>query len=436
MINNNGTFDGAWNKGGGRHPDKAKIIALSQSIFSDQKAINDLAQWASREEETCNRVQKLRDGLSPECVKLVKDNWKLAKHFAAETSALNPYSLNDFSDYFLSALEVLCVCAVKYDPSKNASFTTYAYTSIKNRMLIENSYFAYAYRIPEKKMYLIGQIKHQSENMTEVRAAAKLGIRGFNSYQLISAMQHSKRLQDPIETDEGEMELEDVLADNNALTGREIEAQIDREYYLAKLSIALKKLPAFERTILSCRYGLNGKERKTLNELAKIYAQTIGGIRRAQMEAEEHLREIVVSLIEADNIKKQGEGKTFTRRFLITMLQPFTAPAVMPLTRDFWAMKIKSAVGIVESVMAAAMFPHSTAYDVMKKEVPTVAVIDFLKAKMPLKRYSFQLVMKPKIAVEPIPGSSTGISTCVRTCKVLAPSITAASSISFGRSCI
>ena len=49
----------------------------------------------------------------------------------------------------------------------------------------------------------------------------------------------------------------------------------------------------------------------------------------------------------------------------------------------------------------------------MKKEVPTVAVIDFLKARIPLNRYSFQLVMKPKIAVEPIPGSSTGMSTLV-----------------------
>ncbi len=293
MINNNGTFDGAWNKGGGRHPDKATIIALSQSIFSDIKAINDLAQWASKDEGTCNHVQKHRDGLDPERVKLVKDNWNLAKHFASETSALNPYSLNDFSDYFLSALEVLCVCAIKYDPSKNASFSTYAYTSIKNRMLIENSYFSYAYRIPEKKMYLIGEIRQESECMTEVQAAAKLGIRGYDSYQLISAMQHSKRLQDPIETDEGEMELGDVLADKDALTGREIEAQIDLDYYKAKLSIALNKLPAYERTLLSFRYGLNGSDCKTLDELAKIYALTTGEVYRAQKRAEKCLRKII-----------------------------------------------------------------------------------------------------------------------------------------------
>ena len=33
----------------------------------------------------------------------------------------------------------------------------------------------------------------------------------------------------------------------------------------------------------------------------------------------------------------------------------------MPFTKDFWAMKMNNAVGIVESVIAAAMFPHSTA---------------------------------------------------------------------------
>lgn len=31
-------------------------------------------------------------------------------------------------------------------------------------------------------------------------------------------------------------------------------------------------------------------------------------------------------------------------------------------TSDFWATKINSAVGMAESVMAAAMLPHSTAY--------------------------------------------------------------------------
>ena len=41
--------------------------------------------------------------------------------------------------------------------------------------------------------------------------------------------------------------------------------------------------------------------------------------------------------------------------------QPLTEPAVMPFTSDFWAIKMNSAVGMVDSVIAAAMFPHSTA---------------------------------------------------------------------------
>ena len=63
--------------------------------------------------------------------------------------------------------------------------------------------------------------------------------------------------------------------------------------------------------------------------------------------------------------------------FLMILSQPLTEPAVIPLTSDFCAMKMNSAVGIVqldqtwniinravgmvESVIAAAMLPHSTA---------------------------------------------------------------------------
>ena len=56
-----------------------------------------------------------------------------------------------------------------------------------------------------------------------------------------------------------------------------------------------------------------------------------------------------------DTYYRAGFADTQCRR------QPLTEPAVIPLTNPFCAIKMNSAVGMVESVMAAAMLPHSTA---------------------------------------------------------------------------
>ena len=302
-----------------KYPDKTKIAELSQRVFSEILAIRALNASDSDNVSKRQALQLLLEQLDHDRKQLVLENIPLAWKIARETWSLNTMGLNDINDYFQAGLEVLCSCAYHYNPENEASFGTYAYTCIKNRMILENAYSMYAIRIPEKQLYLVAGLKSQENGTTGAESGKKSVLTLKKNRKLMMLAQKEKSLQETVNTEDGDLEFGEILEDKNALTGEDIEAQIDESTMMAKLFIAYRMLTQEEQAILSCRYGLNGK-RMTIDELAEIYAVSRGRMYHMQLAAQRHLRKYIESLTQADVEKFMGEGNPFTPIFLIFVI--------------------------------------------------------------------------------------------------------------------
>ncbi len=307
-----------------KYPDKTKIAELSQRVFSEIMAIEALNASDSDDVSKREELQLLLDEFDHDRKQLVLENIPLAWKIARETWSLNTRGVNDFNDYYHAAVEVLCSCAVHYNPENNASFGTYAYTCIKNRMILENAGNMYALRIPEKQVYLIAGLKNQGNGKPGAKSGKKADRTLKKIRKLAMVAQKGKSLQETVNTEDGDLEFGEILADKNALTGADIEAQIDKTTMMAKFSIAFKMLTEEEQAILRCRYGLDGED-LTIAELADIYHITPGQLYSRQLEAQCNLRKNIESLTPADVEKFMGEGNTFTPFYLIIFLLSFSA---------------------------------------------------------------------------------------------------------------
>src|SRR5438093_2016864 len=113
--------------------------------------------------------------------------------------------------------------------------------------------------------------------------------------------------------------------------------------------------------------------------------------------------------------------------------QPFTAPAVSPVTTFRCTIKKKTTTGIAVSVAPAINGPQSAPRWVVKDASQTLSVcFSWLLSRTYAMMYSLQACMKPNIEVATNPGATSGKSTRMKAPNRVQPSIWAASSSSTG----
>ena len=230
---------------------------------------------------------------------LVLANLPRASKIAWETFRMNPDGLNELEDYRQTAMKVICVCARTFDWKLGCRFSTYVHRSLMHEMMRENARMGYAMRIPEENLARLGELRRESEKFGVDTAARNLEMTGESAARLLLACSYAKSLQDPVNTDDPDIELGDTIADARAVTAEEIEARIDQEELLKKLRIAFSALPDDERSLLEGRMGLRG-EPLPMRAFVGIAAGSISGVQKKQIAAEKHLREIFFSLPMAD----------------------------------------------------------------------------------------------------------------------------------------
>src|SRR5439155_12412703 len=112
----------------------------------------------------------------------------------------------------------------------------------------------------------------------------------------------------------------------------------------------------------------------------------------------------------------------------------FTAPKVRPRTSERWASQPARITGATASVEAADIFAQNSPSLVMKLEMKTGNVPEFALVRFTASRNSFQLKISDRSTVAARPGAVSGRTIRVMILRKPAPSTTAASRISFGRS--
>lgn len=136
-------------------------------------------------------------------------------------------------------------------------------------------------------------------------------------------------------------EIGDFVADDCSTTGLSEVLDDDNKRVLEEL---LQKLPEKLRVIVTLRFGLNGQEKQTLEQIGEIYAVTRERIRQLEAEGIEKLAFLF------RNREKLGDEAN--RQVIIHIPKPTRVRVVIPFSGPFEIVRIKSYRDVLTSSLS------------------------------------------------------------------------------------
>ena len=225
--------------------------------------------------------------------KLIEHNLRLvvsiAKHYTNRGLAL-PDLIEEGNLGLIHALE-------KYDPERGFRFTTYATwwirQAVERAIMNQSRTIRLPAHVVKELNVVLRALRHlETHGMAEGREASLedvahlLGKSIEQVRRVVGYNEHVASLDAPLDRESG-LSIGDGVADDAALApeillhNSEIEAWVRQ--WLAELSER-------QRTVIERRYGLNGRDAATLEELARELGVTRERVRQIQAEALEKLR--------------------------------------------------------------------------------------------------------------------------------------------------
>src|SRR4051812_46014477 len=177
----------------------------------------------------------------------------------------------------------------KFDWRRDLKFSTYATWWIRQAVARGLADKSRTVRLPVHVVERVQKINRAERTLTlrlardpsdeEVAKEARLPLAQVLAVR--SAARSSMSLDEPI-GDDGESSVSDLLADENAIDPSEVVAEEQRRQTLAG---ALEALPERQRIVLVRRYGLDGADPFTLDEIARELGLTRERVRQIEVES-------------------------------------------------------------------------------------------------------------------------------------------------------
>ena len=184
-----------------------------------------------------------------------------------------------------------------FDPERGVKFSTYSSYWIKQSVKRCLSNQSRTVRIPIHMVEKISKVNHATRTFkesfdrapTEEELAAQLDMEVSDIKSILRAQTRAVSLNSTF--DEGETEtLEDRLPDDGAVDPY---AQLELQTSISRMCQMLDQLTDRDSTILKERYGLEGQNPKTLEEVGVEFGVTRERIRQIQNEALVKLRNLM-----------------------------------------------------------------------------------------------------------------------------------------------
>ncbi len=186
----------------------------------------------------------------------------------------------------------------RFDPSKGAKLSTYAAWWIKQAIKRGLANQSKTIRLPVHLVDRVAKIRRTAIKLheeigrepTDAEIGEELNMTAERVTELLTASYRPASLDAPLGED-GDTQLQDVVRDENALTAYQDYEMRTRLELLREL---LTLLDDREIKILRWRFGLDGGDEKTLDEVGEQFGLTRERIRQIQNSALGKLRELMV----------------------------------------------------------------------------------------------------------------------------------------------
>ncbi len=261
------------------------------NLFSEAnvvKYIKKISQYQSLSAEEEMETAKLaKEGDIKAKQKLIKANLKLVVTIAKKVIHTSKLPMTDLIQ---EGNIGLMVAADKFNWKFGYRFATYASWWIKQSMFKAISEQSYSIKIPVyiqetlsrySKMKLEMERNGKSEAAPE-EIAGKINIDADKIYNYMNAYKKTLSLEGDFEIKNGsEVRLVDIIEDKKS----SVTNVIEQENLKKDIKDIIKELKEREQKVIMLRFGLEGCEKQTLEEIGKLYGVTKECIRQTESRA-------------------------------------------------------------------------------------------------------------------------------------------------------
>ncbi len=274
------------------NPSKNEILdGSNDSVLSNYlREIADYRSLTPSEEKEL--AKRAKNGDEEAKKKLINANLKLVITIAKKAIHMSNLPMTDLIQ---EGNLGLMIAAEKFNYKLGYKFATYASWWIKQSMFKAISEQSHCMKIPvyiQETLSRFSKLKHQMEreNNCYVKnedVAKRMNISSDKIDLFLNAYSKTISIESSMENNNGkEMNIADILEDKKA------SATDNAEYEDLKTDIlnVISTLKEREQEVVKMRYGLEGDEKKTLEEIGNIYGVTKECIRQTELRALKKMR--------------------------------------------------------------------------------------------------------------------------------------------------
>ena len=271
---------------GGERPRGREASLDSLNVY-----IRDIAKFkplsADEEKELGRRI---REGDQEALDRLVEANLRFVVHYAKRYRGLGLSYMDLIHEGSLGLIEA----AKRFDPDRNVKFISYAVWWVRQAIFHALSEHARVFRLPQKLSGQVSRLATAREKLkselerapTTEELAERTLLSKEEVERLLLAAGDDVSLSTAVGED-GNLELGDTLEQD---TVPSVEVEMIRTSFEQRIQDMVGGLDEKEREVIRMRFGLDGDEPKTLQEIGETMGLSRERIRQIESRAKEKLR--------------------------------------------------------------------------------------------------------------------------------------------------
>ena len=253
--------------------------------------IRDIAKFkplSADDEKVLGR--RIREGDQQAIQQLVEANLRFVVHYAKRYRGLGMSFMDLIHEGTLGLMEA----AKRFDPERNVKFISYAVWWVRQAIFHALSEHARVFRLPQKLSGQVSRLSSAREKLkgelermpTIAELAERTSLPPAEVEQLLLAAGDDVSLSAAV-GDDGGLELGDTLEQDSVPSA---EVEMIRSSFERRIQGMVSGLDEKEREVIRMRFGLDGEEPKTLQEIGEEMGLSRERIRQIESRAKEKLR--------------------------------------------------------------------------------------------------------------------------------------------------